>query len=132
DVAFRLAPVTDLDAGELLDDLATQKLLGPFRGEPAVDRAAVAATLVGLSRLAADRPDVVAVDINPLIVVDGKPVAVDALVELVEFDSAPAPADGVLDRRVRASDAAFRALFEPRGVIVAGASTHPGKVGFVA
>ncbi|MDQ1511985.1 MAG: hypothetical protein QOG50_3829, partial [Actinomycetota bacterium] len=129
DVAFRLAPLTDLDARDLLDDLATQKLLGPFRGEPAVDRAAVAATLVGLSRLAEDRPDVVAVDINPLIVVDGKPVAVDALVEL---DSAPAPAGGQLDGRARASDAAFRALFEPRGVIVAGASTHPGKFGFVA
>ena len=25
----------------------------------------------------------------------------------------------------------FQALFEPRGVIVAGASTHPGKFGFV-
>ncbi len=33
--------------------------------------------------------------------------------------------------RDRPSDA-FRALFEPRGVIVAGASTHPGKFGFVA
>jgi acyl-CoA synthetase (NDP forming) len=129
DVAFRLAPLTDLDAGDLLDDLATQKLLGLFRGEPAVDRSAVAATLVGLSRLAQDRPDVVAVDINPLIVVDGRPIAVDALVEV---DPARAPARGELDRRARPSDDAFRALFEPRGVIVAGASTHPGKFGFVA
>ena len=30
------------------------------------------------------------------------------------------------------SDAHYRALFEPRGIIVAGASTHPGKFGFVA
>jgi acetyl-CoA synthetase (ADP-forming) len=82
DVAFRLLPLTDLDAQDLLDDLSTQALLGPFRGEPAVDRAAVAATLTGLSRLAVDRPDVVAVDLNPLIVVDGRPVAVDALVEV--------------------------------------------------
>ena len=127
DVAFRLVPLTELDADELLDDLATQKLLGPFRGEPAVDRTAVAATLVGLSRLAHDRPDVAAVDLNPLIVVDGKPVAVDALVEL---DDAPRPAGGAL--RARPSNEAFCALFEPRGVIVAGASTHPGKFGFVA
>src|SRR5436190_20425865 len=56
DVAFRLVAITDLDAHDLLDDLATQKLLGPFRGEPAVDRAAVAATLVGFSRFAQDRP----------------------------------------------------------------------------
>ncbi|MDP9333417.1 MAG: acetate--CoA ligase family protein [Actinomycetota bacterium] len=127
DVAFRLVPLSELDAEDLLDGLATQKLLGPFRGEPAVDRASIAATLVGLSCLARDRPDVAAVDLNPLIVVDGKPVAVDALVEL---DAAAPPAHAEL--RVRPSDQAFRALFEPRGVIVAGASTHPGKFGFVA
>ncbi len=34
--------------------------------------------------------------------------------------------------RTRPADDGFRALFEPRGVIVAGASTHPGKFGFVA
>ncbi len=131
DVAFRLVPLTELDADELLDDLATQKLLGPFRGEPAVDRAAVAATLVGLSRLAHDRPDVAAVDLNPLIVVDGKPVAVDALVELVELDDAsPSSPRGAV--RARPSNEAFRSLFEPRGVIVAGVSTHPAKFGFVA
>src|SRR4029077_6129739 len=84
--AFRLAPLPDLDARDLLDDLATQKLLGPFRGEPAVDRAALRATLLGLSRLATERPDVAAVDLNPLIVVDGRPVAVDALVEIAPDD----------------------------------------------
>lgn len=131
DVAFRLVPLSALDADELLDDLATQKVLGPFRGEPAVDRAAVAATLLGLSRLAEERPDVASVDLNPLIVVDGKPVAVDALVEIADAataDAAPARAEP----RARPSDEAFHALFEPRGVIVAGASTHPGKFGFVA
>ncbi len=38
--------------------------------------------LVGLSALATARPDVASVDVNPLIVVDGVPLAVDALVEL--------------------------------------------------
>ena len=83
DVAFRLVPLGALDAGELIDDLATQKLLGPFRGEPAVDRAALVGVLLGLSRLAVDNADVVSVDVNPLIVVDGVPIAVDALVEIV-------------------------------------------------
>ena len=67
----------------MIDALATQALLGPFRGEPAVDRARLADVLVGLSALAEARPDVAAVDVNPLIVVDGAPVAVDALVEVV-------------------------------------------------
>jgi acetate---CoA ligase (ADP-forming) subunit beta len=82
DVAFRLVPVTPVDAGEMLDDLATGALLGPFRGEPAVDRGAVAEVLLGLSRLAEAEPGVRSVDVNPLVVVDGRPVAVDALVEL--------------------------------------------------
>lgn len=82
DVAFRLAPLTRLDADELVDDLAAQRVLGPFRGEPAIDRDALAAVLLGLSRLAVERADIASVDINPLIVCDGLPIAVDALVEL--------------------------------------------------
>jgi succinyl-CoA synthetase beta subunit len=82
DVAFRLVPIDDEDAAEMLDDLDAQALLGPVRGEPALDRAATVAALVGLSDLASARPGVVAVDVNPLIVVDGRPIAVDALVEV--------------------------------------------------
>lgn len=82
DVALRLVPLTDQDAFDLIDDLRTQDLLGPVRGEPAVDRAALTAVILALAAAAADRPDLVSVDLNPLIVVDGRPVAVDALVEV--------------------------------------------------
>ena len=82
DVAFRLVPLTATDAEDLVDDLETQSLLGEFRGEPAVDRAALVQVITGLARLAEDRPDVLSVDLNPLIVVDGRPIAVDALVEV--------------------------------------------------
>ncbi len=84
DVAFRLVPITRIDALELLDDLDSQSLLGEFRGEPAVDRGAVAATLVALSDLAESDPNVVSVDLNPLIIADGRPIAVDALVETTQ------------------------------------------------
>jgi hypothetical protein len=83
DVAFRLVPVDRVDAEELLDDLDTQALLGPVRGEPAVDRAAVADVVLALSRLAECDTEVVSVDVNPLVVVDSRPVAVDALVEVL-------------------------------------------------
>jgi acetate---CoA ligase (ADP-forming) subunit beta len=82
DVSFRLVPLERVDAEEMIEELATQALLGPFRGEPAVDRDALIATILGLSELATAESDVVSVDVNPLIVVDGRPVAVDALVEL--------------------------------------------------
>ncbi len=130
DVVFRPAPVDDATAHDMIDSLATQQLLGEFRGEAAVERDALAAVLVGLGRLAAERHDVASVDINPLIVgADGQVTAVDGLVEL-----ASAPTEEAARGAVRAApdDAQFRALFEPRGVLVTGASSHPGKFGFVA
>lgn len=127
DVVFRPAPLDEATAGEMIDDLATQRLLGPFRGEAAVDREPLVDLLVGLGRLAVDRPDVRSVDVNPLIVTaTGAPVAVDALVEIGEPDPGPPP------MRPRPPAERFRALFEPRGVLVTGASTHPGKFGFVS
>jgi acetyl-CoA synthetase (ADP-forming) len=82
DVVFCPVPLSRVDAEDAIDALATQALLGPFRGEPAVDRGRLADVLVGLSALAIAEPDVASVDVNPLIVVDGLPLAVDALVEL--------------------------------------------------
>ena len=82
DVAFRLVPIDAVDARDMIEDLATQRLFGPFRGEPAVDRQALVDVLVGLSQAAMTDPTIVGADLNPLIVVDGRPVAVDALVEL--------------------------------------------------
>ncbi len=129
DVVFASVPLDEASARALPDRLATRALLGAFRGEPAIDRDALARVLLGLSRLALERSDVASVDLNPLIVRGGIPLAVDALVEL-ESDPAPAP-----PARARISDAEvlerFRPLFYPRGIIVAGASTHPGKFGFV-
>jgi len=127
DVVFRPAPLDEPTAHDMIDQLSTQKLLGKFRGEAAVDRSQLVELLVGLGTLADERPDVASVDINPLIVsTDGRLVAVDGLVELGEPD-AERPS-----LRLRPSDQQFQALFEPRGVVVSGASTHPGKFGFVS
>lgn len=82
DVTFRITPLARVDAEEMVEDLATQALLGPFRGEPAVDRAALADVVMGLGEAFTAEADAVSIDVNPLIVVDGRPVAVDALVEV--------------------------------------------------
>jgi acetyl-CoA synthetase (ADP-forming) len=84
DVSFRLAPIEAIDAEEMLAELRGQALLGPVRGEAPVDRDAVAAILLALSRVATERADVTSVDVNPLLIdAAGAPVAVDALVEVV-------------------------------------------------
>lgn len=82
DVVFGIVPISSIDAHDMVDELASQALLGPFRGEPAVDRTALAAVIVALSELAESNPSVRSVDLNPLIIVDGRPIAVDALVEV--------------------------------------------------
>jgi acetyl-CoA synthetase (ADP-forming) len=84
DVTFRLVPIETVDATEMIDDLATQRLLDEFRGEPAADRAALADAVIALARVGASEPGVRSIDLNPLILVDGRPVAVDALLEVDE------------------------------------------------
>ncbi|MEQ8840878.1 MAG: acetate--CoA ligase family protein [Acidimicrobiales bacterium] len=90
DVVFRLVPITEIDAAEMIDDLATQRLLGEFRAEPAVDRAALVDAIVALARVGELEPGVRSADLNPLILVDGRPVAVDALLEIDPTDDAEA------------------------------------------
>jgi len=127
DVTFRPAPITEAQARDMVASLRLQKLLEPFRGEAEVNRDQVVAALMGLSQAAVDRADIVSIDVNPLIVgSDGHVVAVDALVEIGERHSASSV------QRDPYSHEQFMALFEPRGVLVTGASTHPGKFGFVS
>ncbi len=86
DVAFAVAPLARGDADDLIDALRCRSVLGAFRGEPPVARAALAHVLETLGRLGAARPEIRSIDVNPLIVSAGVPVVVDALVEL---DGAP-------------------------------------------
>ncbi len=131
DVAFAAAPLEASHARRMLRRLRARRLFTqPFRGEPPVDEDALAAVLVALGRLGVERPDVASIDLNPLVVAGARPVAVDALVVLDEAAARPPPS------RPRRSEAElrerFRPLLHPRGIVVAGVSTHPGKFGFVA
>jgi acetyltransferase len=127
DVQFRPAPLTREGALGMVNSLRMQGLLEAFRGESAVNVNQVVDCLVGLSQVAIERQDIISVDVNPLIVrSNGDIVAVDALVELGERET------NASATRAKYTDAQFRALFEPKGVLVTGASTHPGKFGFVS
>ena len=82
DVAIRLAPLDPSEADSMLDELRGARLLAGVRGRPPVDRAAVVAILVALGRLGAERPDILEVDLNPVIASERGALAVDALVVL--------------------------------------------------
>ena len=94
DVVFRPAPLIGARRrGDARRAAHADGCSASSAGRRRVDRAALVAALVGLGRLAIERPDVVSVDVNPLIVGrDGSVVAVDALVEVGDPPGAPPPA----------------------------------------
>ena len=69
DAALRLLPVTADDVTAMVDGLKLAKLLAGFRGQPAADRAALAAAALALGRFFLDhRARITDIEINPLIV----------------------------------------------------------------
>jgi acetyltransferase len=79
DQVVRLAPLSAAEARAQIGEIRAAAALGAFRGLPPVDRDAVAAVLVALGRLAAACPELAEVDVNPLVIRQGRPVVVDAL-----------------------------------------------------
>jgi acetyltransferase len=79
DRAVRLAPLDRGDALEMMDALRGRRVLGAWRGMPAVDREALADLLVRLGQLAAALPQLKEIDLNPILFVDGRPKVADAL-----------------------------------------------------
>ena len=81
DVTYRYAPFSEADALEMITEIRGAQLLDGFRGQPAVDRTALAQTLARLSWLIADHADRIAeIDVNPLFARADGVVAADALV----------------------------------------------------
>jgi acetyl-CoA synthetase (ADP-forming) len=82
DVVFAVAPLEKHDAADLINALHHREILDAFRGEPEADLAKLANILEALGRIGEARPDVLSIDVNPLILSGSEPVVVDALVEL--------------------------------------------------
>jgi acyl-CoA synthetase (NDP forming) len=78
DVQFRLAPLLDVDARNMIDDVRMSGLLGAVRGQQARDRKALEDTLLRVSQLAMRHPRILEMDINPLFALAQGIVAVDA------------------------------------------------------
>ena len=122
DIVFRLAPLTILDAREMVQEIQYKKLLEPFRGEAAVAVDVLAGILVKLGEIGLQYGHIHSIDINPLkIRADGQPVAVDALVTLSKGPAKPAAKT--------ASKKDLTKLYNPESTAVIGASGTPGKAG---
>ena len=81
DVSFRVCPITERDAEAMLDDLKGRAILEGARGKK-LNKGALVAALVKLSRLPEKQPRLAELDINPFILNDKEGKVVDARVIL--------------------------------------------------
>ncbi len=121
DVSFRVAPLNQQDAREMTTEIRGSKILEGIRGLEPVRIDQLSHCLQQLGQIGIDHPAVREIDINPLIIRDGRPVAVDALIVLQE-PQLPAAADKFISGNLEK-------LFEPQVVAVIGASGTPHKAG---
>lgn len=80
DVALALAPLSESDIERMIDGLAGRALLGPWRGKPAPDRAAITGAVLALARLIQEHPEIKEIDLNPVRIYESGLVALDALI----------------------------------------------------
>ncbi|MFW6023985.1 MAG: acetate--CoA ligase family protein [Dichotomicrobium sp.] len=124
DITFQLAPAAREDAEAMLDRLKASEVLKGVRGQPGVDRGALAEVIVKVSELVTDFPEIVEVDLNPVFATDRGATAVDARI-VCDWEARA--------ERYRPKEeeilAAMNRIFHPKAVAVIGASEAEGKIG---
>ncbi|MGD9033588.1 MAG: acetate--CoA ligase family protein, partial [Desulfobacteraceae bacterium] len=130
DVTFRLAPIDEEGATEMLADIKGVSMLDGYRGQPPANKAELAKVIAQLSELAiAFKKQVEELDINPLVVKGDRVVALDALITLKENGTGDQTAPEEKVGEGNGND--IRAVLEPRSIAVIGASSNPTKTGHV-
>ena len=125
DVSFRLAPLTETDAIEMIDEIKGNQLLNAYRGESAADRSQLIKILLGLSRIGTELSDIAEIDINPLLITpSGKVWAVDALV-IMSVQTKQIETFHPID------PVSLGYFFYPKPIAFVGASAQMGKWGHI-
>jgi acetate---CoA ligase (ADP-forming) len=82
DVSFRVSPVSDEDAREMVRAIRGYKVLEGFRGEPPVDQDTLIEMIQRVSQLMAENPEIEELDINPFLIKEHGGVALDARIRV--------------------------------------------------
>lgn len=124
DVTFRLAPATQQDAASMLDGIQAAEILKGVRGGKPVKREALQDTIVRVSQLVTDFPEISEMDLNPVFASDEGAIAADVRIVL-NFQPKPA--------RFRPEEkdvvASMNRIMKPKAIAVIGASNEAGKIG---
>jgi acyl-CoA synthetase (NDP forming) len=86
---FRIAPLTLADAEDLVSTGKAGRLVAGFRGKPTADEAALVELVLRLARLAEDVPEIAELDLNPVLGLPDRCVAVDARVRVRPVERTP-------------------------------------------
>lgn len=84
DVVFRVQPVSEVDAREMIHSIRGRKLLEGVRGEAGVDEGPLVEVIQRVSQLVGDHPRIDELDINPFLAFPRGGAAVDARIRLVQ------------------------------------------------
>jgi acetyl coenzyme A synthetase (ADP forming)-like protein len=124
DVTFRLAPATREDAASMLDGIQAAEILKGVRGAKPVNREALQDTIVRVSQLVSDFPEISEMDLNPVFASDEGAIAADVRIVL-NFNPKPARFRPEEKDVVRA----MNRIMKPKAIAVIGASNETGKIG---
>ena len=103
DRAFAVPPLEPGAADAMVASLRAAPLLDGYRGAPKADRQALVAVLEQVARIAEEIPELVELDLNPILVSSAGAVAVDCKARLAPRQPGPGPLFPALRRRPRAS-----------------------------
>ena len=87
DVSFRIAPITEYDANEMIHDIKGFPILDGFRGKPKADLVAIVNTLMKISDLVVKHEEINEMDLNPVFIYDKGLICVDARIILKQKDN---------------------------------------------
>jgi acyl-CoA synthetase (NDP forming) len=87
DVSFRIAPITEYDAKEMIHEIKGFPILDGYRGKPKADIDAIVDTLMKISELVIKHPEINEMDLNPVFVYDKGLICVDARIILKKTEN---------------------------------------------
>lgn len=121
DVSFRVLPITEKDAEQMIEDVRGSAILKGYRGK-AVDLASLRQLLMKISQLVIENPEIKEIDLNPLFLYDDGYVTVDARMFVGEPEQ---------NCNAQAKEAEnLKNFFCPQSIAVVGASDAKGKLGY--
>jgi acyl-CoA synthetase (NDP forming) len=82
DVSFRIAPITEYDAKEMIHEIKGFPILDGYRGKPKADIGAIVDTLLKISDLVIKHPEINEMDLNPVFIYEKGLICVDARIIL--------------------------------------------------